>query len=103
MPSAIHGYGQEKLRHITYSLRCARSSGLGFRKTPVGLTPFVVFYYSTFFAALERFAFLYRAAKNVVNLSRYTTLPHFNHYFFVTIQPEILSKTYSIWHKIALK
>jgi hypothetical protein len=38
----------------------------------------VGFFSGTFFAALERFAFLYRAAKNVVNLSRYAKFLHKN-------------------------
>jgi hypothetical protein len=37
----------------------------GFRKTAVGLTPFVQFYSTTFLWLLERFAFLYRNHKNV--------------------------------------
>jgi hypothetical protein len=39
---------------------------LGFRKTPVGLTPFVAFYSSTFLRLLEHFVFLNRTRKNVI-------------------------------------
>jgi hypothetical protein len=38
---------------------------LGLLKTPVGLTPFVVFCSATFLRLLKRFAFLYRNRKNV--------------------------------------
>jgi hypothetical protein len=46
-------------------MRFAAFRRLGFRKTPVGLTPFVVFCSTTFLRLLERFAFLYRNRKNV--------------------------------------
>jgi hypothetical protein len=46
-------------------MRFAALRRLGFRKTPVGLTPFVVFCSTTVLRLLERFAFLYRNRKTV--------------------------------------
>jgi hypothetical protein len=70
MPFAIHGYGQEKLRHITYSLRCAAVAAWPTKKRSRA-TPFVRFFSGTFLQLLETFGFLYRNCKNVVNFSRY--------------------------------
>jgi hypothetical protein len=46
-------------------MRFAALRRLGFRKTPVGLAPFVVFCSTTVLWLLERFAFLYRNRKTV--------------------------------------
>jgi hypothetical protein len=48
-------------------MRFAALRRLGFRKTSVGLTPFVVFYSTTVLRLLEHFVFLYRNRKTVAN------------------------------------
>jgi hypothetical protein len=50
--------------NIRYTLR--RSSGLAYEKLQSSLRSFVEFFSGTFLMALECFAFLYRAIKNVV-------------------------------------
>jgi hypothetical protein len=49
---------------------------LGFRKTPVGLAPFVVFCYSTFFCARKNAShfFLSGTKKRHIQPKRYTNL-----------------------------
>ncbi|GHT98858.1 hypothetical protein FACS1894142_5720 [Spirochaetia bacterium] len=62
-------YKQPQL-HITYGLRFGAKAPPGSVRLGQSLRSFPRLTTPTFFAALERFAFLYRAAKNVANFSR---------------------------------